>query len=129
MNTLVTYHFPVEENETGINEITIDLCYRTGNDNPYRKETRGYFASFTPVNREKKDGYCTVTFDRNYPGFKVFLWPVTRQSKAAANEARRILEHKLGYYLDAVASSYGFTIGHDGMMEVPGENLHDFVSA
>lgn len=129
MNTLATYHFPVEDNDKGINEVTVDLCYRTGNDNPYRQETRGYFASFTPVNRVNKDGYCTVTFDRNVPGFKLFLLPVSRQSKGAAKEARRVLEHKLGFCLETLESDYGFHIKRDGLVQVPGENLYDYVSA
>lgn len=114
MKTLVSYrYFVTTPNEKNINRVTVDLDYRTGNDNPYRTERRGYYASFTPTHTTQKNGYATIVIDGRAPGFRVLLKEVGRQSKKAAQEALQQLDQSVQFYLRRLEDDLAITIDED----------------
>lgn len=84
-----------------VNAIEVRLYYHLGGVNylTYKNDARGYYASFSPVLYQTRNGYTTIE-TAVLSGFKVCLKPVQRASVKAKEEAVKLLHDKMRKYID-----------------------------
>ena len=97
---------------TKVNNIKVRFDYYLGGINyaTYRNEPRGYYAYFTPVNRETREGGWTSESYTMFAGFKVCLLEVTRKGKKAEAEALKIFEAEKQKYIEHLIKTYDLII-------------------
>nr|DAF50370.1 MAG TPA: hypothetical protein [Siphoviridae sp. ctBCr48] len=91
--------------------ISVELIYNKGGENAYSREKnpRCYMLYINAVERVKKDGYITETFEP-YTTMRVEVLRVNRASKRALADAEKYAQNFSPAWAMNYAGKYGYTL-------------------
>ena len=91
--------------------LKVETYYSKGGYNvfTYKEETRGYYLSIVPVERQSRDGYTMESF-MAFSGLKKCLVPVKRASKKAEAEAEEFAEDMLDDFVAMFCRNRGIEL-------------------
>ena len=100
-------YLEVKKNDYGTTHLKLEVYYSLGGYNyfTYGKESRGYYASVTPVERKERSECYTW-----FTGVKQLVNEVSRRSAKAEAEAEKLAENVFPQLVDYVLSKQGLEL-------------------